>query len=182
MVHRRWFEERCSTMRVDLRYTSSTVFDTFPWPQAPTASTAGTIGASPGGQRLRSEGRATDDVEFDRRPLGDASVLAATISAAMAMTADKPRARRLDGARRHCASPLVLSLSKDPSAGDGCRSRYSPASSLDLSRPLPRPLPRLLLFSGAPVTQLRHHRDLPLSLASALARLSGRSIPRPRVC
>lgn len=34
--HRAYFEERCSKMRVDLRYTSRTVFDTFPWPQAPT--------------------------------------------------------------------------------------------------------------------------------------------------
>ena len=33
--HRAYFEERCSKMRVDLRYTSKTVFDTFPWPQAP---------------------------------------------------------------------------------------------------------------------------------------------------
>lgn len=34
--HREYFEERCSKMRVDLRYTSNTVWDTFPWPQAPT--------------------------------------------------------------------------------------------------------------------------------------------------
>jgi len=32
--HRMYFEERCSKMRVDLRYTPNTVFDTFPWPQA----------------------------------------------------------------------------------------------------------------------------------------------------
>lgn len=37
--HRAYFEERCSKMRVDLRYTSGTVFDTFPWPQAPTEDT-----------------------------------------------------------------------------------------------------------------------------------------------
>jgi hypothetical protein len=34
--HRAYFEERCSKMRVDLRYTPNAVFDTFPWPQAPT--------------------------------------------------------------------------------------------------------------------------------------------------
>ena len=34
--HRAYFEERCSKMRRDPRYTSKTVFDTFPWPQAPT--------------------------------------------------------------------------------------------------------------------------------------------------
>lgn len=33
--HRLWFEERCSTMRRDLRYTPNTVFDSFPWPQSP---------------------------------------------------------------------------------------------------------------------------------------------------
>jgi hypothetical protein len=33
--HRAYFEERASKMRVDLRYTPRTVFDSFPWPQAP---------------------------------------------------------------------------------------------------------------------------------------------------
>lgn len=42
-IHRRWFEERCSNMRVDLRYTSTTVFDSFPWPQAVTASQTNAI-------------------------------------------------------------------------------------------------------------------------------------------
>jgi hypothetical protein len=37
--HRAYFEERCSKMRVDLRYTPNTVFDSFPWPQAPTTET-----------------------------------------------------------------------------------------------------------------------------------------------
>jgi SAM-dependent methyltransferase len=41
--HRTYFEERCSKMRVDLRYTSKTVFDTFPWPQAPTEETANEV-------------------------------------------------------------------------------------------------------------------------------------------
>ena len=34
-THRAWFEERCSKLKADLRYTSTTVFDSFPWPQAP---------------------------------------------------------------------------------------------------------------------------------------------------
>jgi hypothetical protein len=42
-IHRLWFERRCSTMRVDLRYTSRTVWDTFPWPQAPTDEHVGTV-------------------------------------------------------------------------------------------------------------------------------------------
>ncbi|WP_406852982.1 DNA methyltransferase [Brevundimonas sp. BH3] len=36
-VHWEWFTERCSTMKSDPRYTSNTVFDTFPWPQSPSA-------------------------------------------------------------------------------------------------------------------------------------------------
>jgi hypothetical protein len=42
-VHRRWFEARASSMRTDLRYTPNTVFDSFPWPQAPTDETVNTV-------------------------------------------------------------------------------------------------------------------------------------------
>jgi type I restriction-modification system DNA methylase subunit len=35
-IHTDWFAERCSTLKRDPRYTSNTVFDSFPWPQAPT--------------------------------------------------------------------------------------------------------------------------------------------------
>jgi hypothetical protein len=35
-VHWAWFIVRCSTLKGDFRYTSDTVFDTFPWPQKPT--------------------------------------------------------------------------------------------------------------------------------------------------
>ena len=34
--HWRWFNARCSTLKADWRYTSNTVFDSFPWPQSPT--------------------------------------------------------------------------------------------------------------------------------------------------
>jgi hypothetical protein len=44
--HRAYFEERCSKMRVDLRYTSRTAWDTFPWPQAPTDETAGAVASA----------------------------------------------------------------------------------------------------------------------------------------
>jgi hypothetical protein len=37
-IHWMWFEERCSTMKSDPRYTSNTVFDSFPWPQEPSLS------------------------------------------------------------------------------------------------------------------------------------------------
>lgn len=35
-LHWDWFTERCSTLKADFRYTSNTVFDSFPWPQSPT--------------------------------------------------------------------------------------------------------------------------------------------------
>jgi hypothetical protein len=35
-VHWLWFVERCSTLTERPRYTSNTVYDSFPWPQAPT--------------------------------------------------------------------------------------------------------------------------------------------------
>ena len=35
-LHWAWFMARCSTLKGDFRYTCDTVFDTFPWPQAPT--------------------------------------------------------------------------------------------------------------------------------------------------
>ena len=34
-VHWIWFTNRCSTLTERFRYTSNTVFDSFPWPQAP---------------------------------------------------------------------------------------------------------------------------------------------------
>lgn len=36
-LHEAWFRQRCSHLKSDLRYTSTTVFDSFPWPQDPTA-------------------------------------------------------------------------------------------------------------------------------------------------
>lgn len=35
-VHWLWFTERCSTLTERFRYTSNTVYDSFPWPQSPT--------------------------------------------------------------------------------------------------------------------------------------------------
>lgn len=37
-IHWDWFVARCSTLKGDFRYTSDTVFDSFPWPQSPTLS------------------------------------------------------------------------------------------------------------------------------------------------
>ena len=35
-IHFEWFKARCSSLKGDFRYTSNTVFDSFPWPQSPT--------------------------------------------------------------------------------------------------------------------------------------------------
>jgi SAM-dependent methyltransferase len=35
-AHWQWFKAKCSTLTARFRYTSDTVFDTFPWPQSPT--------------------------------------------------------------------------------------------------------------------------------------------------
>lgn len=35
-IHWAWFVARCSTLKGDFRYTSDTVFDSFPWPQSAT--------------------------------------------------------------------------------------------------------------------------------------------------
>ncbi len=37
-IHWAWFVAKCSTLKSDFRYTSDTVFDTFPWPQTPTSA------------------------------------------------------------------------------------------------------------------------------------------------
>jgi N-6 DNA Methylase len=36
-IHWKWFVERCSTLTERFRYTSNSVFDSFPWPQKPSA-------------------------------------------------------------------------------------------------------------------------------------------------
>jgi hypothetical protein len=40
-IHWAWFNARCSSLKRDPRYTSDTVFDTFPWPQFPELATGG---------------------------------------------------------------------------------------------------------------------------------------------
>lgn len=45
-MHWTWFVARCSTLKGDPRYTSSTVFDSFPWPQSPSVREAGAVAAA----------------------------------------------------------------------------------------------------------------------------------------
>ncbi len=42
-IHWAWFKARCSTLKGDFRYTSDTVFDTFPWPQIPNIQQVGEV-------------------------------------------------------------------------------------------------------------------------------------------
>ena len=45
-LHWAWFTHRCSTLKRDFRYTSQSVFDTFPWPQDPTIAQVTTIASA----------------------------------------------------------------------------------------------------------------------------------------
>lgn len=50
-THWEWFTERCSTFKGDYRYTPSTVFDSFPWPQGVSLASARSVAEA--GRRLR---------------------------------------------------------------------------------------------------------------------------------
>ena len=65
--HRSYFEERCSKMRVDLRYTSKTVFDTFPWPQAPTEETVEMVVAAVEGLLDFRDERLAEGITLERQ-------------------------------------------------------------------------------------------------------------------
>lgn len=45
-LHEAWFRERCSTLKSDLRYTSKTVFNSFPWPQNPSGAAVADVEAA----------------------------------------------------------------------------------------------------------------------------------------
>lgn len=45
-IHFEWFKARCSSLKGDFRYTSDTVFDTFPWPQKPTKARIADVAAA----------------------------------------------------------------------------------------------------------------------------------------
>ncbi len=55
-MHWKWFVARCSTLKGDFRYTSNTVFDSFPWPQSPTTAQVKAVAAAAVQlRRLRAE-------------------------------------------------------------------------------------------------------------------------------
>lgn len=43
-IHGEWARQQSSTLRVDIRYTPTTAFETFPWPPSPTAEQRAAIG------------------------------------------------------------------------------------------------------------------------------------------
>ncbi len=45
-IHWEWFTARCSTLKSDWRYTSNTVFDSFPWPQIPSPACVEEVASS----------------------------------------------------------------------------------------------------------------------------------------
>lgn len=51
-AHASWFHAKCSNLKSDPRYTSESIFDTFPWPQAPTDSEIRSVAAA--ARQLRS--------------------------------------------------------------------------------------------------------------------------------
>ncbi len=98
VFHWEWFKARCSTLKGDWRYTSETVFESFPWPQHPTEAQIRSVAAAAlalravrraamaGGLNLRDLYRG---VEMPgAHPLKDAqSKLNAAVSAAYGMPA-----------------------------------------------------------------------------------------------
>ncbi|MGK2858154.1 MAG: class I SAM-dependent DNA methyltransferase [Thermoanaerobaculia bacterium] len=98
-IHWEWFMERCSTLKRDPRYTSDTVFDSFPWPQRPTTKQVENVAAAARHLRkVRSDVMRTTNTtlrELYRQidlpgthPIKDAQAsLDETVRAAYAMTA-----------------------------------------------------------------------------------------------
>ncbi len=50
-VHWLWFVTKCSKLKSDFNYTSSSVFDTFPWPQSPAVAQVNAVAAA--GREIR---------------------------------------------------------------------------------------------------------------------------------
>jgi hypothetical protein len=67
-IHFLWFRAKCSTLKGDFRYTSDTVFETFPWPQNPTNhQTRAVADAAVALRKLRHE--TMDKLKFSLRQL-----------------------------------------------------------------------------------------------------------------
>ena len=53
IFHILWYQEKCSTMKGDPRYTTESIWDTFPWPQNPTRAQVAKVSAA--AVKLRTE-------------------------------------------------------------------------------------------------------------------------------
>ncbi len=60
-IHWAWFIAKCSTLTERFRYTSDTVFDTFPWPQTPTSTQIASVAEA--ARNLRTTRRANGRIE-----------------------------------------------------------------------------------------------------------------------
>ena len=91
-IHWRWFVERCSTFKGDFRYTSTTVYDSFPWPQAPSLA------------QVREVARAAVDIRLLRAQLmEDHDLTLRELYRSLELPGDSPLKRahaRLDAAVR----------------------------------------------------------------------------------
>ena len=64
-LHWIWFINRCSTLKSDFRYTSNTVFDTFPWPQNPSVKAVRCVAdAAVALRQLRNKLRVQHNLSF----------------------------------------------------------------------------------------------------------------------
>lgn len=64
-VHGLWFQEKCSTMKGDPRYTTDSVWDTFPFPQSPTPTQVRAVAdAAVALRRARREAMTTHRMSF----------------------------------------------------------------------------------------------------------------------
>lgn len=110
-LHWTWFVNRCSTLKGDFRYTSNTVFDSFPWPQAPTDSQVSGVAEAARDLRhvrrtLQADGRTLRELYRDIEKPGDHPLKAAH--------------EELDSAVRRCygigrddeALPFLLALNQ----------------------------------------------------------------------
>ncbi|MEX2581622.1 MAG: DNA methyltransferase [Verrucomicrobiales bacterium] len=115
-VHFEWFKARCSTFESRFRYTSDTVFDTFPWPQTPTRKQIGAVAEEAVALRqlrrevmakmdwsLRDLYRTLDDP--GKNPMRDAQDrLDAAVRAAYGMPADADQLPFLLALNQTCAA------------------------------------------------------------------------------
>jgi hypothetical protein len=64
-IHWVWFTNRCSTLKADPRYTSNTVFDSFPWPQTPTLDQVKAVaGEAVAFRKTRNDLKAKHNISF----------------------------------------------------------------------------------------------------------------------